>query len=102
MPTGAKTSLLLCSKQTVRQVLEALELSIPRTHDLTALVDLLPEGCASEALVDDAIRLSDYGVKPRYPVPSFVATADQANAAIAAAERVLDWADAQWRVGRGD
>ena len=85
----------------LKAVLEALELSIPRTHDLTTLVDLLPDGCATEALVDDAIRLSDYGVKPRYPVPSFVATADQAKAAIAAAERVLDWADARWRVGPG-
>lgn len=86
----------------LKAVLEALELPIPRTHDLTALVDLLPAWRPSEALVDDAIGLSDYGVKPRYPVPSFVATADQAHAAIAAAGRILDWADAQWTVGLGD
>lgn len=80
----------------IKAVLEALELPIPRTHDLTALVDLLPQGRTSEALVEDAIRLADYGVKPRYPVPVFAATAGEAYAAIAAAERILAWAEAQW------
>lgn len=81
----------------LKAVLEALELPIPRTHDLTTLVDLLPEERMPEVLLDDAIRLSDYGVKPRYPVPSFAAAASQAHEAIAAAGRILAWADAQWQ-----
>lgn len=77
----------------LKAVLEASDLAIPRTHDLTVLLDLLPEIEVVEGVVNDAIRLSDYGVKPRYPVPSFAASAAEALAAIAAAERVLAWVE---------
>lgn len=85
-------------EKALKAVLEARELTVPRSHDLTTLLDGLPQTLVPEPLLDDAIRLSDYGVKPRYPSPSFAATADEAQAALAAAQRVLHWAeDLLWR-----
>ena len=86
----------------LKAVLEARQWTIPRTHDLTVLVDLVAADLAPERIVDDAICLSDYGVKPRYPVPAFEATGQQANAAIAAAERIAAWAELALTSGVGD
>lgn len=79
--------------------MEACELQVPRTHDLTVLVDLLPATMAGDDVVDEAIRLSEYGVKPRYPVPVFTASAEDAARATAAAEGIVSWAAERFGVG---
>lgn len=82
-------------EKALKALVEACELQVPRTHDLTVLVDLLPAAMAGDDIVDEAIRLSEYGVKPRYPVPAFIASAEDAARAIAAAERIVRWSAEQ-------
>ncbi len=100
LPDGAdRTDVLLRARKSLRHLGVGFDLLL-LTQGQWAQVRQ-DQSWFGRQMAHDAIRLSDYGVKPRYPVPSFVATADQAKAAIAAAERVLDWADARWRVGPG-
>lgn len=62
----------------------------PRTHDLT---QLLERGLASrpdlETVREAAERLTDYAIEPRYPDVGMEYTAEEAQAALAAAEVIV-------------
>ena len=90
MPTGAKTSLLLCSKQTVRQVLTARGIGFSRTHDNVYLLGLTDEVVESE-LEDACALLAEYGVGPRYPGTPLGRSRADALAAIEACGLVVEW-----------
>ncbi len=52
-------------------MLEVRDLTVPCSHDLTALLDRLPADLVGECVFDDAVRLSDLGVSPHYPIRTY-------------------------------
>ena len=80
-------------EKAVKALLELHHQPIPRSHDITLLVELLRGQVAVDGVLDDAILLSGYGVMPRYPHPSFAATQEDATDALDAAQRLLTWAE---------
>ncbi len=79
-------------EKALKALLELHRLAVPRSHDLVLLLDLARDVALTDAVVDEAILLSAYGVLPRYPSPNFAATAEDAADALVAAERVVAWA----------
>ena len=71
--------------------------SIPRTHDLILLARHLEAiGLKASKIAGEAALLSEYGVLPRYPMPSGHASAEDAGDAIAAAAVILAWVERQF------
>ena len=75
----------------MKALLELHNQPVPRSHDVTLLLELLRPHVTIEGVLDDAIVLSGYGVMPRYPHPSFAATREDAADALAAADRLVAW-----------
>jgi HEPN domain-containing protein len=68
-----------CAEKSLKALLVAAELEVPRTHDLVALVDRLKRVWEDiECLANAAGLLSHYGVAPRYP--SFLASETETDA----------------------
>ncbi len=80
-------------EKAIKALLELHHQPIPRSHDITLLVELSRADVAIDGVLDDAILLSGYGVIPRYPHPSFAATRDDAVDALTSARRLLSWAE---------
>ena len=67
-PTGAAYHCQQAAEKLVKAVLVSLELDFPRTHDIAALVGLIPSG---HPLKNDVMRfrqLTPYAIAYRYPV----------------------------------
>ncbi len=85
-------------EKALKALLEAGNQPIPRTHDLALLTALLQlQGFASAEIAVHAAMLSDYGVTPRYPMPTGSATYEEARDAVASAEAVVAWVLGQFR-----
>lgn len=80
------------AEKALKAVLEARDLPVPRTHDLALLVQRIASVTAVGTIVEAAMRLSAYGVGPRYPGPSGEATGIDARGAISDAELICAWA----------
>lgn len=80
------------SQQAAEKVLKALllseELRIPRTHDLEAIVALLPIHIQEAFSSIDLERLTVWAVESRYPGEWDDATADDANTALQTATQI--------------
>lgn len=77
------------AEKSLKALLVALDLAIPRTHDLVRLLDCLTVRLPSlEAFAESAALLTQFGVTPRYP--SFLApeTEEDARTALASAEEL--------------
>lgn len=81
------------AEKALKALMEARQVSVPRTHDLALLAEKLQVLVPVEAIADAALLLSIYGVGPRYPGPAGAANADEALAALAAARQVVAWAE---------
>ena len=81
------------AEKALKAVLEARELPVPRTHDLALLAQRLDDVGPVGDIAEASIRLSLYGVGPRYPSPSGEASEADARVAIADAVAICAWAE---------
>jgi len=85
------------AQQAVEKALKAVALSLgiefPYTHNLKALVGLLPPHISVPDAVRDATELTDYAVATRYPGEYEPVTDDDYREAVRVAEAVLLWAE---------
>jgi HEPN domain-containing protein len=65
---------------------------IPRSHDLTFLMDLLPRGISLPPALIELPRLTKYAVQQRYPAEVPPPTAKHRREALVLAEETVRWA----------
>jgi HEPN domain-containing protein len=97
LPPDAKLELLCFHAQqavekAIKSVLIKCKLSFPYTHDIRALMDLLPEGLRNSPALKYAEDLSVYAVAPRYPSNDQIAESEYEQD-LAIAEAVVAWAE---------
>jgi HEPN domain-containing protein len=81
------------AEKSIKAVLVALEVGVPRTHNLTTLIEHVPPSVAVPPDVKDATVLTDYAVSARYPGIAEPIEEDEYRQAVAHARRVLAWAE---------
>lgn len=89
------------AEKAIEAVLVALQLPIPRSHNLKTLLERLPPSVDVPDDVEDAVILSDYAVATRYPSEFEPVTEDEYRDAIENAQRVVAWAEAMVARHRG-
>jgi HEPN domain-containing protein len=77
------------AEKAVKTVLVARGIDFPRTHDVSRLVRLMPEGLLPEHDVEEFDRLSSWAVAGRYPADLRDAVRDDADRALDTARAVL-------------
>lgn len=80
------------AEKSIKAVLLKIGIEFPFTHNLQALIDLLPSELHSE-LVDEAVNLNPYAVATRYPGEIEPVTEDDYQDALRIAKAVYEWAD---------
>jgi len=85
------------AEKSLKAVLLARGVEFPFTHNLGALLDLLPPELRVPQTVAEAVDLNLYAVATRYPGESEPATEDDHREAIRIAEAVLQWAESAIR-----
>jgi len=84
------------AQQAVEKALKALLISyhrdLPRTHNIGALLDLLPETITIPDEVEEAAGLTDYAVMTRYPGDVEPVNMEEYEQAVHLAQVVLEWA----------
>jgi len=98
LPRGAKyEQLCFHAQQAVEKAMKAVLLKcgvdFPFTHNLQALIDLLPEGLTHPLNLSDAVDLNPYAVTTRYPPGAEPVTVREYRQALRTAESVLAWAE---------
>jgi HEPN domain-containing protein len=81
-------------EKALKALLEARHRPVPRSHDLTLLLQALAANAPDDALLDATVRLTLHGIGPRYPGPTGEASASDACEAIDDAARVVAWVEA--------
>jgi len=81
------------AEKSIKAVLTAAGISFPKTHNLYALFDLLPEGTQLPHEDARVARLTEYAVAARYPGTDEPLTEEERNEAVHLAESVLRWAE---------
>ena len=83
------------AEKALKCVFEAERTVFRYNHDLVELIDrIVPRQPSAADLAEDAAFLSEFAVGARYPSVAPGATASDAAEALAAAQRVMSWADA--------
>lgn len=80
----------LSAEKSMKAWLIASEIPFRKVHDLAELLALLPADAASRLDVADLQTLNPWSILGRYPDDVSEATATEASACVAAAQRVLD------------
>ena len=80
------------AEKALKAVLVAHAIPFPRTHNLTTLLDLLPQDIVLPSEVEAATSLTDYAVLTRYPGNLEPVTEEEYHEAVRLAEAVVDWA----------
>ena len=81
------------AEKSLKAVLLARRVPFPRTHNLSALVDLLPASVDAPPGVEEAVRLSDYAVTARYPGGQEPVEVAEYDEAVRLAQAVVEWAE---------
>ncbi len=81
------------AEKALKAVLIAYSIPFPRTHNITALIDLLPQDIALPSEVEAAASLTDYAVLMRYPGNLEPVTEEEYREAVRLAEVVVHWAE---------
>ena len=81
------------AEKALKAVLIAHGTSVPKTHNLRTLIDLLPPHLTPPPDVQEAVSLTDYAVASRYPGTSEAIEEEDRQEAISLAEAVILWAD---------
>jgi HEPN domain-containing protein len=78
------------AEKALKAVFVFLQIELPRSHDLEALLTLLPPGWAVRTRGLDLAALSEWAVEARYPGDWPQATAADAEAALTLADEVSE------------
>ena len=81
------------AEKALKALLIAYRLSVPRTHNLRTLLELLPAEVLVPSDVQQAVGLSDYAVTSRYPGVSEPIGPEEQHEALELAEAVIYWAE---------
>ena len=81
------------AEKALKAVLVAHGVSVPRTHNLRTLVDLLPPDLVPPLDVQEAVGLTDYAVASRYPGAIEAVEEEDRQEAVSLAEAVVYWAE---------
>ncbi len=81
------------AEKSIKAVLVLLKIPWPRTHNLGALLELLPEDCAVPDMVAEATILTDYAVLARYPGRYEPVSRSEYEHAADLAQAVMAWAE---------
>lgn len=82
------------AEKSIKAILTAKRIVFPKTHNLYALFDLLPEGTQLPPENARVARLTNYAVATRYPAAEEPVTEEERREAVILAESVLRWAEA--------
>lgn len=82
------------AEKALKAVLVAQAIPFPRTHNITTLLDLLPQDMFLPSEVEAAASLTDYSVLTRYPGNFEPVTEEEYREAVHLAEAVIHWAEA--------
>jgi len=77
-----------CVEKYLKASLVVLEIAFPRTHDIEALIGLLPKHVQIALTIEQQRRLTEYATTMRYPGPYAPATLSEAKEAVKLARRV--------------
>ena len=77
-----------CVEKYFKSLLFWLEIDFPKTHDLRALILLLPRRVSKQLDVDDILPLNRYAIAARYPEEWEPIARSEAKAALAVARQV--------------
>ncbi len=80
------------AEKALKAVLLAKDISLPRTHSIRMLLDLLPEDLDVPETVEGAAVLTEYAVTSRYPSATEPVDDGEHLESVALAEAVLSWA----------
>ena len=78
------------AEKALKAVLVFQQIDFPRSHDLDALRNLIPEGWAVKTRAPDLAELTEWAVESRYPGDWPDATTAEAAAAVTQARGVVD------------
>jgi len=78
------------AEKAIKAALVFLQIEFPKTHDLDALRNLVPEDWTVRQAFPDLADLTEWSVEARYPGDWPEATADDARGSLDEARRVLD------------
>jgi HEPN domain-containing protein len=98
LPSGA-TYEMLCfhaqqaAEKALKAVLLHVEVDFPFTHDLAALMALLPNSIARPVSPPEVVDLNPYAVTTRYPGELEAVTTEEYREALRTAEGVVEWAE---------
>jgi HEPN domain-containing protein len=81
------------AEKALKAILVACAISVPRTHNLRTLFDLLPTDLPVPSDIQEAAGLSDYAVASRYPGASEPVEDEEYREAVYMAEAVVYWAE---------
>jgi len=86
-----------CAEKAIKGLLLHHAVPFPRTHAVEALLDLFEDNTdvTISPDVDDAYELTQYATQTRYPGDWEPITVEEAEDAIAMAERILRWVQHQ-------
>jgi HEPN domain-containing protein len=81
------------AEKALKAVLRSYETAFPRTHNLRALLELLPAEVSVPVDISDAAGLTDYAVAARYPGSEEPIGQDEYREAVRLAHAVVAWAE---------
>ena len=81
------------AEKALKAVLIAQAIPFPRTHNITILIDLLPQDISLPSEMEAAALLTDYAVLTRYPGNLEPITEEEYSEAVRLAETVVHWAE---------
>lgn len=83
------------AEKALKAVLIANSTPFPRTHNITRLLELIPEDRVIPQRVQEAVILTDYAVASRYPGAYEPVEDKELLEALAMAEAVVTWAEGE-------
>jgi HEPN domain-containing protein len=81
------------AEKALKAILVAYNITVPRTHNLRTLFDLLPADVLVPSDIQEVAGLSDYAVASRYPGASEPVEDEEYREAVYMAEAVVYWAE---------
>lgn len=82
-------------EKAIKAILVNAGLDVPRSHNIGALLELLPERIVVPDGVAAATELTDYAVEARYPGAFEAVTDEEYSRALVLASAVVRWSDEQ-------
>ncbi len=95
-PQGRPENTFFLLQQAVEKSLKALlchhDIPVPLTHDIAALIAMLPEKCSNPPDQKGLLTLTEFASIRRYEEANYEYTSEEAQAAYRAVSEVVKWA----------